>query len=405
MITRSYREKSVPMINRVLNVLSWRAIFTRLLFNKAVLFSDCAVIVGKARHAFVHTTFAFFLATVGLHMMPLNTVAQEWQFAFDASGNFLAQSPTTLLPPKILAQPQIQVAQPGALASFFVVAADTRQLTYQWRFNGTNISGATNDALLLQNVGATSEGQYTVVLANSSGSVTSAPAALMLDGDRDGLPDFWEQTYFGGLGQNPTGDFDGDGVSNLDEYLDGTNPADSASVLFRLTLISDGGQVTVNPGRFTFTNGEIVTLSATAIAPNTFHGWRGATNSTENSISLIMDAHKTVYAYLGTYDISWTNNSSGDWNVASNWSPDFAPATNDNVTIAKGVTVTLNSNTACGSLALTTGTLTGSGALTLRRDSSWSAGTMSGSGRTIVAPGATLTINNGASVSLTTRTL
>ena len=64
---------------------------------------------------------------------------------------------------------------PGALASFFVVAADTRGLAYQWRFNGTNISGATGDALLLNNIRATNEGLYSVVLVNNSGSVTSAP--------------------------------------------------------------------------------------------------------------------------------------------------------------------------------------------------------------------------------------
>ena len=330
---------------------------------------------------------------------------QEQQFAFDARGNLLTQTAENIASPEILSQPQPQVVVPGALASFFVVAANTSQLAYQWRFNGATIAGATSDALLLQNVSTANEGQYSVVLVNSSGSVISAPAALMLDADRDGLPDSWEQTYFGGSGQRPTGDFDGDGVSNLDEFLDGTNPADSASVLFRLTLVSDGGQVVVSPSRFTFTNGEVVTLTATAIAPNTFHGWRGATNSTENPISLIMDGNKTVYAYLGTYDISWTNNTSGDWNVASNWSPDFVPGTNDNVFIASSDTVTLNGNAFCGSLTLSAGTLTGSGALTLQRDSWWTGGTMSGSGRTIIPVGVTLNLANAGGVSLNTRTL
>ena len=333
---------------------------------------------------------------------------QEQQFAFDANGNLQAQSAENIAIPQILAQPQPQVVVPGALASFFVVAANPHYLTYQWRFNGTNVTGAgitgTAETLVLQFVGATNEGQYSVVLVNSSGSVTSAPAALLLDGDRDGLPDSWEQTYFGGLGQKPTGDFDGDGVSNLDEFLQGTNPADSASVLFRLTVVSDGGNVVVNPGRFTFTNGEAVTLTANAIAPNTFHGWRGATNSMENSISLIMDGNKTVYAYLGSYDLSWTN-TSGDWNVASNWSPDIVPGTNDNVFLTRSATVTLNNNTACGSLTLSSGTLAGSGALTLQRDSWWTAGSMSGSGRTIIPAGVTLNLANGSAVSLTTRTL
>ena len=46
-----------------------------------------------------------------------------------------------------------------------------------------------------------------------------------LDTDGDGLPDRWEQQYFGSAtGANPTADSDGDGRSNLQEFLDGTNP-------------------------------------------------------------------------------------------------------------------------------------------------------------------------------------
>jgi hypothetical protein len=44
------------------------------------------------------------------------------------------------------------------------------------------------------------------------------------DMDGDGLPDWWEQQYFGGLGQTGSGDYDGDGVSNLVEYLQGRKP-------------------------------------------------------------------------------------------------------------------------------------------------------------------------------------
>jgi hypothetical protein len=69
--------------------------------------------------------------------------------------------------------------------------------TYQWRFNGSTIGGATRDALLLTNVTSASEGNYSVVLNNSSGSVTSAPAKLYWDSAGDGLPDSWKIQYFG----------------------------------------------------------------------------------------------------------------------------------------------------------------------------------------------------------------
>ena len=44
------------------------------------------------------------------------------------------------------------------------------------------------------------------------------------DVDVDGMPDAWEIQYFGDISQPATGDYDSDGVSNLQEYLDGTNP-------------------------------------------------------------------------------------------------------------------------------------------------------------------------------------
>jgi len=48
------------------------------------------------------------------------------------------------------------------------------------------------------------------------------------DSDHDGLPDLWEIQEFGSLGQTATDDFDGDGVDNLTEYLQGRNPTKGA---------------------------------------------------------------------------------------------------------------------------------------------------------------------------------
>jgi hypothetical protein len=74
------------------------------------------------------------------------------------------------------------------------------------------------------------------------GQKTRIDLTLGVDSDGDGLPDAWEQAliaiYGGTLASiRPNDDSDGDGISNLNEYLAGTYAFDPADG-FRLTLTS-----------------------------------------------------------------------------------------------------------------------------------------------------------------------
>ena len=51
------------------------------------------------------------------------------------------------VPPSILVQPTNQTVSVGGTATFSVSASGTKPLFYQWSFNGTNITGATNTLL------------------------------------------------------------------------------------------------------------------------------------------------------------------------------------------------------------------------------------------------------------------
>jgi len=64
-------------------------------------------------------------------------------------------------------------------------------------------------------------------------------SSAITDSDGDGMDDAWELQYFLTLTRDGTGDFDGDGVTDLLEFLGGTDPTDPRSV-FRGAIIFAG---------------------------------------------------------------------------------------------------------------------------------------------------------------------
>lgn len=85
------------------------------------------------------------------------------------------------LVPTIQTQPQSQTAILGNSVSFTVVASGLPAPTYQWRFNGVNIDGASAATYTIPSAQITHTGVYSVVVANAMGSVTSANVALSVN--------------------------------------------------------------------------------------------------------------------------------------------------------------------------------------------------------------------------------
>jgi hypothetical protein len=148
--------------------------------------------------------------------------------------------------PRIARQPVSQSAPVGSTVSFTVLASGTAPVTYQWYQGLAALSGQTSATLTISNVQASHAGSYSVVATNSSGSATSNAAVLTvtnIDSDGDGIPDDWETAN--GLNPNNNADAaldsDGDGRSNLDEYLAGSDPWDKQR-LFKATVVQDAAQ-------------------------------------------------------------------------------------------------------------------------------------------------------------------
>ncbi|HTR41349.1 MAG TPA: hypothetical protein VMH87_07000 [Pseudomonadales bacterium] len=74
-----------------------------------------------------------------------------------------------------------------------------------------------------------------------------------LDSDADGLPDDWEQFYFGRLGLGAANSSDGDDISNLAKYIGGINPTNPATDFRLLSIQNQSGspviRFTIAPSR------------------------------------------------------------------------------------------------------------------------------------------------------------
>ena len=87
-----------------------------------------------------------------------------------------------VIDPLIAVQPVSQLAQLGQTATLSVTAAGTAPFAFQWWRDGAALAGDTGASLTLTNLQATDAGDYSVVVSNQYGSVTSGAALLAVNG-------------------------------------------------------------------------------------------------------------------------------------------------------------------------------------------------------------------------------
>ena len=81
-------------------------------------------------------------------------------------------------PPAITVQPVSQTVELGASFTLTTSVTGSPPPTFQWRRNGSNITGATASSFVIASVLAADAGDYTLVATNSSGTATSNVARL-----------------------------------------------------------------------------------------------------------------------------------------------------------------------------------------------------------------------------------
>ncbi len=89
---------------------------------------------------------------------------------------------TTSVAPTITTQPSSQTITAGQTATFGVAATGTSPMTYQWKKNGTSISGATSSSYTTPAETTTdNNAQFSVAVINSAGSAASNAAVLTVN--------------------------------------------------------------------------------------------------------------------------------------------------------------------------------------------------------------------------------
>ena len=92
-----------------------------------------------------------------------------------------------LVPVSLTQQPQSVVGVEGETVQLSVTATGSPTPTYQWFKAGNAVPGGTNAALTLANVRPAMIGDYTAVVSNAAGSVTSSVASLSIKGVDSGI--------------------------------------------------------------------------------------------------------------------------------------------------------------------------------------------------------------------------
>lgn len=105
---------------------------------------------------------------------PDGSSAGFWQTSVATPG----ASNVIVYPLTIIAQPASVTTLATSNVAFSVTAWGTGKLRYQWRFEGTNLPGATNATLILSGVSSNHQGVYQVTISDDLATLDSNPATL-----------------------------------------------------------------------------------------------------------------------------------------------------------------------------------------------------------------------------------
>jgi hypothetical protein len=231
---------------------------------------------------------------------------------------------TVLGPPTIVSQPQCLIVITGTPAAFSVQSSGTTPLYFQWQKNGMNltdvgnISGSTTPNLLLSSTITNDAGNYSVIITNAWGSVSSSVAGLTVVLTPELEPT--NQTVVAGGTATFSAVVSSTCPLTYQWQLNGTNLPNNI-----ITTVAGGGQN--YPG-----NG--------GAATNASLDWPSGVALDASGDLFIADTYNSVIREVSTNGIITTVAGNGDWNYYG----DGGAATNASLYCPAGVAVDASGN-------------------------------------------------------------
>lgn len=237
---------------------------------------------------------------------------------------FYGWTPASL--PNIISQPANQTVSAGQSTSFAVSATGIPDPTYQWLQNGAPIEGATSATYNIASAARTNGGNYSVVVSNGSGSVTSSVAVLTYS---DTPPVAGPASYIRNIAANQLNinisdlltnvtDADGDAITlvSVGVSTNGVTPVITGNYIgyYNTNPVADQFTYTVTDG-FGGTNSGLITVN---VSTQPLFGAGSPAINTSGGSTTLSFAGIPGYSYtvqrstnvdFGSYDVILTTNA------------------------------------------------------------------------------------------------
>src|SRR5437867_3883230 len=220
-----------------------------------------------------------------------------------------------LMAPIIASQPASQSVVAPATVTFNVGAAGSEQLSYQWQFNGMNltdggnVSDATTATLTLTSVQANQAGTYSVLVWNAAGSATSSNATLAIITAPLITSQPVNQTVAAGATVTFNAAAIGSGTLNYQWRFNGTN-------------LLDGGNVSgARTASLTLANVQLTQAGNYSVVASNAQGVAASSNALLGVTPVL-----TLGAALDAPSLMWSTASSAPWLPQTNVTHDRVDA-------------------------------------------------------------------------------